>query len=424
MNYQKEEIKPGITLHQIYTEKYKTNLNAIFLATPLKKENVTLDALLTAVLRRGTKNIPSQDLISQKLEMLYGASFDCGVEKTGDNHIMKFYLETLSEEFLPSSEDILKEAMEILTDIIFNPLIEGDKFKPEYVEGEKKNLKQIIEAKIDNKTKYAYDRCIEEMFKNKPYGLYKYGYIEDLEKIAPEELYTYYKTLINNCKIDIFYSGTIDKEKVKQTIEQNENIKKLNARKPEYVVNNETTEQTESKEPKIINESMQVTQGKLVIGLNVNETAENSRFITSVYNAILGGGANSKLFQNVREKASLAYTAGSNYNRTKNCIFIRAGIEIQNYQKALCTIKQQLEDMKNGNFTDKDIKDSKELIIASIEGISEEQDTEITYYYGQELANRFVDLKEYMDKIKAVTKDQIVKLAQNININTIYFLKD
>ena len=244
MNYQKQEIKPGITLHQIYTENYKTNLNAIFLATPLKKENVTLDALLTAVLRRGTKNIPSQDLISQKLEMLYGASFDCGVEKTGDNHIMKFYLETLSEEFLPSSENILKEAMDILTDIIFNPLIEVNKFKPEYVEGEKKNLKQIIEAKIDNKARYAYDRCIEEMFKDKPYGLYKYGYIEDLEKITPEELYNYYKTLIDNCKIDIFYSGTIDKEKVKQTIEQNENIKKLNARKPEYIVNNETTEQT------------------------------------------------------------------------------------------------------------------------------------------------------------------------------------
>lgn len=424
MNYQKQEIKQGINLHQIYTKNYKTNLNAIFLATPLKKENVTLDALLTAVLRRGTKKIPSQDLISQKLEMLYGASFDCGVEKTGDNHIMKFYLETLSEEFLPSSEDILKEAMDILTDIIFNPLIEDNKFKPEYVEGEKKNLKQIIEAKIDNKAKYAYDRCIEEMFKDKPYGLYKYGYIEDLEKITPEELYNYYKTLINNCKIDIFYSGTIDKEQVKQTIEQNENIKKLNARKPEYVVNNETTEQTEIKALNIINESMQITQGKLVMGLNINETAEGSRFIASVYNAILGGGANSKLFQNVREKASLAYTTGSNYNRTKNCIFIRAGIEIQNYQKALDTIKQQLEDMKNGNFTEKNIKDSKELIIASIEGISEEQDTEITYYYGQELANRFVDLKEYMDKIKAVTKDQIVRLAQSININTIYFLKD
>lgn len=424
MNYQKQEIKQGITLHEIHTENYKTNLNAIFLATPLKRENVTLDALLTAVLRRGTKNIPSQELISQKLEMMYGASFDCGVEKTGDNHIIKFYLETLSEEFLPSSENILKEAIEILTDIAFNPLIEENSFKKEYVEGEKQNLKQIIQAKIDNKTRYAYDRCIEEMFKDKPYGLYKYGYIEDLEKITPEQLYNYYKTLISNCKIDIFYSGTVNKEDVKEIIEQNENIKKLSPRNPEYIVNNETTEPVKQKEPNIVNESMQIAQGKLVLGLNINETAENSRFIASVYNAILGGGANSKLFQNVREKQSLAYTANSGYIRVKNCIFINCGIEIQNYEKALNTIKEQLEDMKDGNFTQEDMDNSKELILASVEAITEEQDTEITYYYGQELAHRFVSIEEYMEKIKQVTKDQIVQLAQTVNINTIYFLKD
>lgn len=424
MNYQKQEIKQGITLHQIYTQNYKTNLNAIFLATPLKKENVTLNALLTAVLRRGTKNIPSQDLISQKLEMMYGASFDCGVEKTGDNHIIKFYLETLSEEFLPSSENILKEAIEILTDIVFNPLIEENSFKKEYVEGEKQNLKQIIQAKIDNKTKYAYDRCIEEMFKNKPYGLYKYGYIEDLEKITPEQLYNYYKNLISNCKIDIFYSGTVNKDEVKKIIEQNENIQKLVPRKPDYIVNNETTEPVEQKEPNIVNESMQIAQGKLVLGLNINETAENSKFIASVYNAILGGGANSKLFQNVREKQSLAYTANSRYIRVKNCIFINCGIEIQNYEKALNTIKEQLEDMKNGNFTQEDIDNSKELILSSVEAITEEQDTEITYYYGQELADGFVSIEEYMQKIKEVTKEQVVNLAQTVNINTIYFLKD
>lgn len=424
MNYQKQEIKQGITLHEIHTENYKTNLNAIFLATPLKRENVTLDALLTAVLRRGTKNIPSQELISQKLEMMYGASFDCGVEKTGDNHIIKFYLETLSEEFLPSSENILKEAIEILTDIAFNPLIEENSFKKEYVEGEKQNLKQIIQAKIDNKTRYAYDRCIEEMFKDKPYGLYKYGYIEDLEKITPEQLYNYYKTLISNCKIDIFYSGTVNKGDVKEIIEQNENIKNLSPRNPEYIVNNETTEPVEQKEPNIVNESMQIAQGKLVLGLNINETAENSRFIASVYNAILGGGANSKLFQNVREKQSLAYTANSGYIRVKNCIFINCGIEIQNYEKALNTIKEQLEDMKDGNFTQEDMDNSKELILASVEAITEEQDTEITYYYGQELAHRFVSIEEYMEKIKQVTKDQIVQLAQTVNINTIYFLKD
>lgn len=424
MNYQKKEIKQGINLHQIYTEKFKTNLYAIFLATPLKKENVTLNALLTAVLRRGTKNINSQELISKKLEMMYGAVFDCGIEKTGDSHVMKFYLETLDEQFLPEPENILKEALDILTEIVFNPLIENDIFKTQYVEGEKKNLKQIIEAKIDNKAKYAYDRCIEEMFKDKPYGLYKYGYVEELEKITSKDLYEYYKNLIDNCKIDIFCSGRMQADETEKLVKQNENIKKLKDRKPEYIINNETTEEKPNAETKKIEESMQVTQGKLVLGLDIHETEENSRFIASVYNAILGGGANSKLFQNVREKQSLAYTASSGYNRVKNSIFIRCGIEIQNYQKALDTIKEQLDDMKNGNFTGEDIKNSKELILASIEAITEEQDTEITYYYGQELADRFVSIEEYANKISDVTKQQIINLAKMVQINTIYFLKD
>ncbi len=423
MNYQKEQIKNALTLHQINTNNYKTNLYAIFLATPLKRENVTLDALLTAVLRRGTKNLPTQEQISQKLEMMYGASFDCGVEKTGDNHIMKFYLETLSEEFLPKPEKLVEESINILLDIIFNPYTENGCFKPEYVESEKQNLKQIIEAKIDNKNKYSYDRCIEEMFKDKPYGLYKYGYIEDLEKITPEELYNYYQNLIQKCKIDLFCSGIINND-IKEILSKNENIQKLQERNPEYIVNNETTEIKEKQEPKVVEESMQVTQGKLVLGLDINNTEENSRFIASVYNAILGGGANSKLFQNVREKQSLAYTANSGYIRVKNSIFIRCGIEIKNYQKALDTIKDQLKEMENGNFTQEDIKNSKELILSSVEGITEEQDTEITYYYGQELADRFISIEEYINKIKEVNKEQIVNLAKTVNINTIYFLKD
>lgn len=186
MKNQTQNLKEGINLHLINTENFKTNLYAVFLATPLKRENVTLNALLTAVLRRGTKNMKSQDVISKKLEEMYGASFDCGIEKTGDNHIMKFYLEAISEKFLPEKEELQEKCLDILFDIIFNPLIENNGFKEEYVQGEKQNIKQIIESKIDNKAKYALDRCIEEMFKNEPYGLYKYGYVEDLEQITPQ----------------------------------------------------------------------------------------------------------------------------------------------------------------------------------------------------------------------------------------------
>ena len=424
MNYTKKEIKKGIVVHNIKTNKFKTNLYAVFLATPLNRENVTKNALLTAILRRGTQNIKSQDLISKKLEYMYGASFDCGIEKSGDNQIMKFYLETISEEFLPEKEELTKNSIKILLDIVFNPLIEKNGFKEEYVESEKENLKQIIESKIDNKRTYSLERCIEEMFKGEPYGLYRYGYVEDLEKITPENLYEYYKELINECKIDIFVSGTLKGEQVNQLIEENIEIVRLRPRKAKYIVNSEDSKIKTNRETKTIEEHMQVGQGNLVIGLDINSKKENLKFGASVYNAILGGGANSKLFQNVREKASLAYTAGSSYKRQKNIILIRCGIEISNYEKAVNTIQVQLEDMKNGKFSEEDINNAKKLITESIKSINSEQDNEITYYYGQEISDKFISIDEYIEKINNINKEDIINVGQEVNINTIYFLRD
>lgn len=420
MKDKKTKIKQGITFHKIQTNKFKTNLFAIFLTVPLNKETVTKNALITAILRRGSKNLPSQEQISKKLEEMYGAGFDCGIEKSGDYHTIKFYLELINDQYLPKKEDLSSKAIEMLLSIAFNPYTENGAFKEEYVEQEKENLKQIIEGKIDNKGSYALERCLEEMYKNKPYGLYKYGYIEDLSKITAKELYKYYLEMIQNCKIDIFASGELQ-ENTEQIIKENEDIKKLQERKFEI----QTDDQKEEiKEPKVINESMDVTQGKLVIGLDILLNKENLSYITMVYNTILGVGANSKLFQNVREKASLAYTCGSNYIKRKQIIVVRAGIEIENYNKALEIINTQLEDMKNGKFTDEDIQSAKNLIFATINNIEEEQDTEISYYFGQELAKKDVTIEEYKNKIEQVTKEQIQEVANSIKTNTIYFLKN
>jgi predicted Zn-dependent peptidase len=414
----------GIKIHKIETNQFKTNLYAVFLATPLKRENITKDALIAAVLRRGTMKIKSQEQISKELEEMYGASFDCGIEKTGDNHIIKFYLEALNEEFLPEKENLTQKCINILLDIVTNPLIENNGFKSEYVEGEKENLKQIINGKIDNKARYSLDRCIEEIFKNEPYGLYKYGYVEDLENINSQNLYEYYKELIQNCKIDVYYSGIFENNEVEEMITKRLQENNIKPRKADYIVNNEMTERKSEEHPKKVEESMDVTQGKLVLGLQINSNDKDSRFAVSVYNAILGGGANSKLFQNVREKNSLAYTASSSYVRTKNIILVHCGIDIDKYEKALETIKEQLKDMKKGNFTKEEMEDAKKLIIASIKSISAEQDTEITYDYGQELADEHTTIKEYEEKIQNTTKEQVIDIANKININTIYFLKN
>lgn len=415
----KIKIKEGITLHVIDTNKFKTNMMAIFLTKKLTREGITKEALIPAVLRLGTNNIKTQKEINKKLEELYGANFNCEIEKRGDNHILKFYMESICDEYSLENEDVLNKSISLLIDLVFNPLQENERFSDKYVEGEKENLRRIIEARIDNKANYAFTRCIEEMYKNQEYGLYEYGYVEDLENINSTNLYEYYKKIIDESKIDIFVSGKIeDAKKIENIITNNKEISKLKDRKPEYVQDSKL--ELNENVTKEIKDKMDVAQGKIVIGINIKNNVPEEYI--NVYNTILGGGSNSKLFQNVREKASLAYTAGSRYLKTKNDILIRCGIEISNYDKAIKIIKEQLEDLKNGNFTEEDIQNAKELLIASISKIEDEQASEISYTLAQEISGDTKDINEIIENINRVNKENVMEVANNLRIDTIYFL--
>ena len=382
----------------IKTNRFKTNLYAIFLTIPMKKEDATINSLIPAVLRRGTEKYPTQLEIEKRLEEMYGASFNCGVDKIGNYQVLKFYIEGLSDEYTEEKQNI----EELLKEIIYSPILENGYFKKEYVEQEKENLRLIIESRKDNKARYAYERCIEEMFENEPYGVYKYGTVEDVEKITPESLYNQYKKILKNAQIDVFgcgnqleeieipYKNTIE---IKNTIHENKH--------------------------KEIKEKADVTQGKLIIGL---DTPEENKPAIIMYNAILGGGANSKLFQNVREKASLAYSAGSSYIRRINSIFIKTGIKNENYEKTLEIIKKQLQDMKQGNITDKEFRDAKQLIISSLKLIPEQQEDLIAFTYDQKIFGENQSIDEYISNISKVTKENVIEIAQKIDIDTIYFL--
>ncbi|MCL2383121.1 MAG: insulinase family protein [Oscillospiraceae bacterium] len=458
MSYKTEEIKQGIKLHTIATNKFKTNLLAVIITMPLSRETITLNTLLPAVLKRGTVTLDTQEKINAELENMYGSTFDCGIDKIGDNHVIKFYLESLNDNFIPKKGDSLsglKQSINLILDIIFNPLVENNRFKEEYVNSEKNNIKTLIESRIDNKDSYALSRCTEEMYEGQPYGLYKYGYSEDLNAITAESLYLYYMQLKESSKIDIFVSGDINREEVRDLVIGSENILKLKGRTHKAKINNEQTEGKEvlfggsTNEPKVISgekvhedsseivadsehkkkvrvieEKMDVGQGKLVMGLDVGLNEKDAKFPIAVYNVILGESATSKLFQNVREKASLAYTIRSNYVRQKSNIYIRSGIEIDKYEKALEIIEEQLNDVKEGQFTDEELQTAKKYIESGIKSVIDEQDSEITYYIGQELSGGLTTFEEYIEKIKAVTKDDILRVAGSININTIYFLRN
>jgi len=422
MNYKEKEIKQGIKFHTIDTNKFKTNLMAVFLTTKLTRENVTKNALISLLLRRGSQKMKTQEKISKQMENLYGAIFECGLDKTGDNQVIKLYIETINDKYLPQSgENMLKTAMDNLLELAFNPYVENDGFSKEYLNQEKNTIKQLIEARTDNKTRYSQERCIEEMYKNENYSLFKFGYVDDLENIDEKSLYKYYKELIQDCKIDIFVSGNID-ENVNDIVEKNENIQKLKERQANYA--EPVIVKKVQNEEKIVTESLDVAQGKLVLGLDIDIDNDDEKYDILAYNAILGGTATSKLFQNVREKAHLAYVASSSYHRFKNNILINCGIEISNFEKALKIVKEQIEDMKNGNFTEEDLENCKKVIISTIASIKEEQDTGITYYFARELSESKYSPEEYTKRVQKITKEDILKVAKKVSINTIYFLKN
>lgn len=415
-------IKEGIKAHFIKTDLFKTNLICIMLTTKLERETVTKNALIPFLLRRGTNNLKTQAEINKKLEEMYGATYDCGIDKIGDNQALKFFVETISDKYTLSKENLLEDSLNVLFDIIFNPLMKDGKFDEEYLKIEKENLKKVIESKIDNKALYALNRCIENMYDNKGFGIYKYGYLEDVDNIDNSCISNAYRDLINNAKIDVYISGNFDENKVRAFIENK--LSNINPRKEDIIINNFSTENKQKVEKvKEIQEEMNITQGKLVMGLDILNPGKDIQDAVNVYNAILGGSANSFLFQNVREKAGLAYTARSTYNKMKSNIFISCGIEIPNYEKAVNIIKEQLDNMKNGKFTDEDLENAKRFIVSGIKTIEAEQDTEIVFYIGQEIAKQKIDTKEYIANIEKITREDVVEAAQNIEVNTIFFLR-
>ena len=423
MNKETLELKDGIKAHLICTDKYKTDIACIILTTELKRESVTKNALIPFMLKRGTQKYPSQYKINVELDNMYGASFNCGVDKYGDNVVLKFFIETINNSYSFNNDNILEKSLNMLLDIVFDPVKENGHLSSDIFNSEKENLKKIIESKIDNKDAYALENCISSMYGEEGFGLYKYGYVNDLDSITIQNLSEYYNWLIDNAKIDIFVSGDISRENVKSILESNECLNKLKPRSSAYILNNESTESKQIVEKaREIKEEMNISQGKLVIGLDILEKKDNYIATALVYNAILGDGANSMLFQNVREKEGLAYSARSSFIKQKSNIFIRCGIEIENYKKALDKIKVQLDNIKNGKFSDEDIENAKIYLISGIKTIEEEQDTEIVYYIGQEISNTHKSVQKYIEDIKSVSKEDIVAIANSIQINTIYFL--
>lgn len=396
--------------------QYKTNLISIYIKRPLDRSEVTKNSLLPYVLRSGSKELKTQSVMVKALQELYGSSFSAGVHKIGEKQILSFKLAYTDEKYL--EEKIAGPVIRILMDMVFEPLVEEGGFRSSYVDLEKEVLSEAILSKINNKDTYAMERLTHHMCEGEPFSIPEDGFVEDLEQIDAQTLYAHYREVIESSEIDIALAGNIDKELVVGILRSYLEHKRGELK---HIPREEIRKEIDR--PKEIIEKMQVAQGKLGIGYRTDIDVRDDLYIPlTVYNVILGGGVSSKLFLNVREKHSLSYSIGSGLEPMKSLLYIRAGIETCDLEKAKTLIFAEVEDMKKGNITETELTNAKMYLINAIRSVNDSIWSISDYMYMLSVQGRDQTVEEIMDQIRAVTIDMVVEAAQKIRLDTIYFL--
>lgn len=411
-------LKEGLNLYYIQEKKFKTTYVSINIHNELKEESASKCALLADVMRRGSRKFPDEISISTHLQELYGASFSTDVKRKGIDQILSFSVTAVDDAYLPDGEKCFDKVLEFLFDMLLDPYLEDSVFCSRYVKQEKTNLINDIHALVNEKRSYSVWRLIENMCKDDTYSIHELGTVSSVEKIDPENLYVFYNKILRKGPIDIFVTGNADVSKICSYAKNRfSDITLNNYNYPiPSLYDKDLNVQT-------ITEKFDVTQAKLCLGYKTSiSPTDKDYYNLMVYNSILGGGAHSKLFNEVREKLSLAYYAGSKLERFKGLMVISAGIECSNKEKALDEIFAQIELMKQGQFTKTEFDAAVKSIINSLRTIGDNIAYICDYYLGQVITDTRTSLEEYIAEIEKVTPEGVVKVARKVELQMIYFL--
>ncbi|MTN18676.1 insulinase family protein, partial [Turicibacter sanguinis] len=316
------------------------------------------------------------------------------------------------------SEDLLEQGIDLLKEVILHPCFVDGAFKDQVVEVEKRLLKEYIESIYDDKVSYSLQKLVEIMCKDESFSITSIGYVEDLEKINAKDLVETYQKMLTEDQITIMVVGDIDHQAVYESFKQHLqfNVQSTNAQIIDH-------EDKEIKKIEVVKEEQDISQGKLNIGYRTHtRIGEDDYLPLLVFNGMFGGYAHSKLFMNVREKASLCYYCASRLDNYKGLMYVYSGIEAQNYQKALEIIGQQLKDMVDGNFTDKEMDLAKKSLINSKLESLDQASGMMAHENLNALLDQPLTVEEWIDQVNAVTVEDIKRVASKIEEDAIFFL--
>ena len=412
------ELLPGVTLRCHPDRRFKQDCLSFAMIRPMCAEEAALNALIPAVLLRGTEKHPDLRSITLRLDDLYGASLGTQVRRVGDYQTMGLYCGFLEDRFALSGDEILSPMVDFLREVLLEPVLEKGVFSTSFVESEKKNLIATIESELNDKRAYAMGKMLRTMCKADSYGIPRLGDKESVAAITPESAWLHYQKCLRESPINIFYVGSAPAERVAQLLKPLfENLER------NYVNLQNQTPFCDAGGADLV-EEMDVAQGKLCMGYVTPVTNRDEGFVPmQMMNTIFGAGMTSKLFMNVREKMSLCYAIGSGYYGTKGIVTVSAGIDFDKEQLVRDEISRQLDAIRNGNISDEEMNAAREALLSSLRGTHDSPGSIEGYYATAALSGMKLTPAAYMDAVRAVTKEQVAEAAQQLRLHTTYFLK-
>ena len=416
MEYNRTEIMQDVFLTYLPAKKFKTGyLSAQFIA-PLRAETAAANALLPAVLHRGTVRCPDMEKLSAAMDRLYGAQIDYTVRKKGERQCVGFVASVIDDAFAPHGQRLLEPTAQLLGELLLDPVTRGGRFLSEYVESEKTNLIDAIRSVRNDKRDWADLRLMQEMCADEPYGVRRLGDEESARKINNRKLYQHGQELMATSRLELYYCGSADEQRVIDAL--------LHAFAPlrRGVVEPlpEMRFYSAPQEPRIITETMDVSQGKLAMGFRCGSRDVPAMIMA---NLLFGGSSNSKLFLNVREKLSLCYYASSSYARSKGILTVSSGIETKDYDRALEEILRQLKAVQDGQWEDWEIPGARSTILSSLAAMPDGQGAMENWFLGQNATGQTETPEEMARQLQEVTPERICEAARSIELDTVYFLK-
>lgn len=412
------QILPGVTLRHYREDRFKHGCMSVQFVGPMKREEASLNALLPAVLLRGTAAHPDLRAITEGLDDLYGASVSTMVRRVGDYQTMGLFASFISDRYALPGDRILEPMTAFLRELLLEPILENGVFRQDYVNSEVKNLISTLESERNDKRSYCAAQMLKNMCRGDSYGIPRLGDKESVAAITPQSLYDHYLQTLKTKPVQIFYVGEADADTVAELVR---GIFRDVERAPEELPGQTPFHDLGDSHGV---EEMEITQGKLSMGFVSSITNQDPEFAAmQLLNAIFGAGMTSKLFMNVREKMSLCYAIGSAYYGSKGIMTVSAGIDCDKEPLVKGEILHQLELCKEGQITAAELEAAREAVLSSLRGVHDSPGAIEGFYATGALSGQGRDPETYMAQVRAVTLQDVIAAAGTIRLHSTYFLK-